>query len=578
MPRSYRLAVILAVAEGASGVPTLGDCKTFVEAGRDSLLAYWRDNAGDWFTVDAVDYYGPHPVSAIPPKASRRLILDKAEAAAGAALGPHDLTLVLLARASGTNYDVGADGGTRALVPTDLSHTFACHEFGHTVGLNHTCGIPNLGGDWSDNGIDDYTPWYGDPYDVMSAMTFADSDPTTTLPPSSAVPSFGGSTTAGPMLSRAMLHHTAPDGIRADQVHDVYDGGDVEAVTLQPVGSSEGTTLLAWHPSGEDGNGRGRVYVEFRQPFDDIPASRWDRGLAGSGDERDRCGVIVHVAKDVPGSDYTAVWYSGRVVPQPADDDVVVDTGRGPVTVTLLTDEGADQVTPRTVRVRVQAGTTRPAVLIHESPSDQVSVTELPGQLLPGFEFMGPFPRERREVVHTVVYTPRVYGLGGPSPYDAATNVNVRWYIGGYMVTDAYGTVDRVPDGGGRPVQLRFSIDEATGVLTLANVDVADAFTMRVECLAVQRSSEAKAETTFQVEGTTEVWGEAARRFLDYFDRITHPIPKYKVRIPGWNRLEAIGLEQARQDLVEVRPDAVQALEPLRQQQLKVLAGFQLHQ
>ncbi len=578
MPRSYRLAVILAVAEGATDVPTLADCEMFVESGPDSMLAFWRDNAGDWFTVDTVDYYGPHPVTDIPPKASRRVILDKAEVAAGAALGPHDLTLVLLAHAVGSNYDVGADGGTRALVPTDLSHTFACHEFGHVVGLNHTCGIPNLGGDWSDDGINNYTPWYGDPYDVMSAMTFADSDPTTTLPPSSAVPSFGASTTAGPMLSRAMLHHTAPDGIRAEQVHDVRDGAGGEVVTLHPVGSSYGTTLLAWHPAGEDDNGRGRVYVEYRQPFDDIPASRWDRGLAGSGDARDRCGVIVHVAKDVPDSGYTAVWYSGRVVPQPADDDVVVDTGRGRVTVTLLTDQGADQVAPGTVRVRVQAGTIAPAVLLHESTSDEVSVTELPAQLLPGFEFMGPFPRERREVVHTVVYTPWVYGLGGPSPYDSATNVNVRWYLGSYMVTEDSGIVDRAPDGGGTPVRLRYSIDTATGVLTLANVDAAAAFSMRVECLAVQQDSEAKAETTFEAEGATEGWGEEARRFLDYFDRVTHPIPKYKVRVRGWNQLERVGLEQARQDLAALRPDAVAALEPLRQRQLQVLRGYQLHQ
>lgn len=573
MPRSYRLAVIVATADGTDQFPSLEDARTFVETGADSVLAYWRDNAGDWFRVDAVDYYGPVPVTDIPAKASRTVIMDKAEAAAGA-LGPHDLTLVLLAHAAGTSYDCGA-AGNRALVPTDLTHTFACHEFGHTVGLNHTCGIPNLGADWSDNGVDDYTPWYGDPYDVMSAMTFADSDPTTTLPPSSAITHFAGATTAGPMLSRAMLHHTAPDGIRADQVQDVYDGGDVPVVVLHPAGSTDATTLLAWHPAGEDVNGRGRVYVEYRQPFDDIPASRWDKGLAAAGDERTRCGVVVHVAKDVPGSDYTAVWYSGRIVPQPADDDVVVDTGRGLVTVTLLTDDGSDASAPRTVRVRVQAGTTAPAVLLHEEPSDQVTVTELPGQLLPGFEVMGPFPRERREVVRTVVYTPRVYGMGGASPYDAATNVNVRWYIGTYMLTDDDGTVERVPAAGGSPVRLRFSIDETTGVLTLSNVDVADAFAMPVECLAVQGATEAKATTTYEVEGTTEGWGEAARRFLDYFDRITHPIPKYKVRIPGWDRLEAVGVEQARQALAEVRPDAVQLLEPLRREQLKAVRGYQ---
>lgn len=576
MPKSYRLAVILATEVQPMTVPSLQDCERFVETSPDSMLAYWRDNAGDWFTVPTVDYYGPVTVTGIPPAASRNVVLDKAEAAVGASLGPHDLLLVLIARAPGATYEFGADGGTRALVPTDLSHTFACHEFGHIVGLNHTCGIPNTGGDWSINGINDYTPWYGDPYDVMSAMRFADSNPTTTLPASSAVPNFPGAPNAGPMLSRAMLHHTAPAGIRGDQVHHVYDGGTVETVLLKSVGSSDGTTLLAWHPVNEDARGRGRVYVEYRQPFADIPASRWDGGLAASGEARDRCGVIVHVAKDVPGTEYTAVWYSGRIVPQSADEDVVVDTGRDLVTVSLLTDAGDHPLSPRDVRVRVEAATSRSYVLLEESAHDEVTVTELVGRPIPGFEFMGPFPRERREVVRTVAYTPGVYGLGGPSPYDKPTGIHVRWYVGKYMLNASSGVAERVPDGGGDPVRLDYSIDPDSSVLTMSNADVADAFAINVQCLAVDGPTEVWADTTFEVEGTTEGWGKEARRFMEYWRRVTNPIPKIELRPPGWGRLEAIRLERAWQELYAVRPQAAQAVWQLHKQKLTAVRALQL--
>jgi hypothetical protein len=572
MPKSYRLAVVVAYEDQQSR-PSMEDCKRFVETGEDSMLAYWRDNAGDWFSVHAIDYYGPVRVTGIPAAAGRNVVMDAATNAVMAPLAPRDLTLVLIARAPGATYEYGADGETRALIPTDESHTFACHEFGHIVGLNHTCGIPNTGGDWIDNGQPDYFPWYGDPYDMMSAMTFGDSDPTTELPVSSAVTGFPRSRNAGPMLSRAMLHHTAPDGIATARVRHVYEDGPTETVLLNPVGSSDGTVLLAWHPADEDARGRGRVYVEYRQPFEDIRASRWDAGLSGAGPDRDRCGVIVHVAKDVPGSDYTAVWYAGRIVPQSPDEDVVVDSGRGLVTVSLIAGPTDGPVSPRVVRVQVNAPI-GPYVRIEEIAQDEVRVTELPGRPLPGFEAIGPFPRERRETERTVVYTPRAFGLGGQSPYNEPTSLKVRWYLGGYMLTDPSGMAERVPNGGGPAVRLNYATDPDTGALTLSNADVVDSFAIVVECLAVDGAAEASANAIYEVEGTTEGWGEAARRFLEYWDRITNPIPKIGVRWPGWDRLEAIGLERAWQDLYAVRPEAARAVWQTHRQRLTALRSL----
>jgi hypothetical protein len=576
VPTMYRLAVVVAAEPNAAAVPSMADCRRFVETSPDSVLSFWRENADDWFGFTSVDYYGPVTVTDVPAKAGRGDVMDRAIAALGRPLGPHDLVLVLLAPSPSATFESGA-AGHRALVPTNASHTFACHEFGHIVGLNHTCGIPNTGGDWIDNGRPDYFPWYGDPYDLMSGMTFGNATPTTWLPATSAVSGFPSAQAAGPRLARAMLHFTAPSAIPDRRVRHVHENqGDI--IPLVPAGSADGVSLVVWHPANEDERGRGRVYVEYRQPFDDILATRWDLGLAKSGAERDRRGVIVHVTKDVPGADFTAVWYAGRIIVQSPDEDVEVDTGRGRAVVEILHGPEQDPVGPRTVRVRVTRAS-RPYVRLEESVDDQVTVTTIGSALMPGFEFMGPFDRERHEVIRTVTYVPKAFGLGGAGPYDEPTSVQIRWYLQGQMLTDNGGSAVRVPPGLGRAVTLGYEIDSQSAVLRLWNQDIDDTFLLDLQCWAGvgggRDPSSASVWTTYSVDGSTVRWGDAAERFLDYWNRITNPIPKPKV-LP-WQldlgRHEAVQLEHAWRDLYSVSPQAAQAVRQIHVNKLRHLSN-----
>src|SRR5262249_36063702 len=154
----------------------------------------------------------------------------------------------------------------------------------------------------------------GDPYDLMSSAAFGGAAPTCQLPAADAVAGFSGSLQAGPMLARAQLHFFKPGALEAvGKVRHVFENGNDEVVTLYPaahgtVGSRE---LFVYHPIDEDAQARGRVYVEYRQPFDISPNSRWDKGLAQTGDNRDRCGVVVHVVKNIPDKEETAVSYGG---------------------------------------------------------------------------------------------------------------------------------------------------------------------------------------------------------------------------------------------------------------------------
>src|SRR5262249_21759121 len=153
--------------------------------------------------------------------------------------------------------------------------------------------------------------------------------------------------------------------------------------------------LLVYHPANEDGQARGRVYVEYRQPFEDSSRSRWDAGLAQTGDNRDRCGVIVHVVKDVPGTAETAVWYSGRLVFPTPDSDVLVDTPRGKAVVTI-SNEFVHSPKPLYVRARVNRNNV-PRVSIEETVSDEVRVINSEKRPIPGWEWAGLFTWERRE-------------------------------------------------------------------------------------------------------------------------------------------------------------------------------------
>jgi hypothetical protein len=88
---------------------------------------------------------------------------------------------------------MGQDGGAEFLLQgkpactlpvMNGTHTFFCHELGHTFCFEHSYGVLNNGSDW--DGIAPFTvnPVYGDPYDLMSSESFGSRwlDPRTVCP------------------------------------------------------------------------------------------------------------------------------------------------------------------------------------------------------------------------------------------------------------------------------------------------------------------------------------------------------------------------------------------------------------
>ena len=122
----------------------------------------------------------------------RSLVIDRARAAAqdsGVELGGYDATVVMMHPAVHTTvngetfrYDVGSSG-TRCLLPVWEDFTYFCHEVGHTIGFDHSYGIPNTGADW-DGALNGwmFSPVYGDPYDLMSSASFGGATSSFDLP------------------------------------------------------------------------------------------------------------------------------------------------------------------------------------------------------------------------------------------------------------------------------------------------------------------------------------------------------------------------------------------------------------
>jgi len=569
MSEQRRFAVIL-VRNNTSVAPlTIEQAKRMVLTDEDSILKYWRDNAENWISFSPVDFYGSYDVNLPVPPDSRYTVLNAAKAAAqnnGVDLSPYDAIVVFLhpANPGGTGYDAGATGvgpGSACVLPTTDDRTFYCHETGHVLGFDHTYGILNSGADWSDDGIAEVYPVYGDPYDLMSSASFGGASPTFTLPVSQTIPDFPNGLSAGPMLSRANLHFTKPGALEAtNKVRHVYEGGTDEVFTVYPAGQGDAgkPELIVFHPLDEDESGRGRVYVEYRQPFDFNWASRWDTGLAANGADRDNRGLVVHVVKDIPGSSNTAVWYAGRIVFPSPDSDLRVDTSVGFATVTV-SDEFVQQKTPAFVRVRVNRSYS-PRVSIIENVSETVNVISTEMRPIPGWEWAGLFTWERRQTIRTVDYIPVVAGLGGAGVFDGRDNINVYWYVGGYQPDPPETGVTNVPQlGGGPRVDVNFSIDTDTRMLTLSNIAGSGPLTISVHASASDEATwrdPISADTSFTADGVTEGWGEDYKRFMDMWYRITHPNPKRRFGPPKPDEYK-----QRIDDLIHVY-DKLRALNP----------------
>ncbi len=560
MPEQRHLAVIVVRNDPSTPQPNMAEVMDLVLFSPSSIARYFRESAEDHYQFATLDFFGPYDVTLPMAPSNRAVGINAARAAAqgaGVDLDPYDGTIVF--SFPGTGYDGGAYG-SQVFLPATSDFTFFCHEVGHILGLDHSYGILTTGADWIDNGLPDYFPVYGDPYDLMSSATFGASNPTSTRPAADVPAAHPSWASAPPHIARALLHRYAPSAledrgrvVHVDEQHDA-------TTTLYPVGTATDgkPELVVFHPNGEDAAMHGRVYVEYRQPFDHNAFSRWDKGLADSGEPgaRDRCGIIVHTIVDQPGvTPGPVVWYSGRIVFPTPDTDVTVDTPVGPVHV-AVSQEFGQTARPGYVRVTVRRQTSR-SVTVRTADTDTSTVVTSERRLHPGWEWAGEFTWETRETVRETTYTPVTVGIGGASPIDAESSVVLSWFVGGTQVFGSGSSIPVVlPDG--RTVTLETTLAANTRVLKVHNHTADGDIDVPVVARAsgADGANEVFATSSYAVQGRSSGWGADWDRFMKFWYRITHPVPREHIGPPvpedPLHRFDPLG-EVARQQLDRVR-------------------------
>lgn len=559
MGQARRFAVISARHDSQPAL-TLADCRQLFETSQHSIISYWRSQSAGWFIFPDVTYFGPVDIQLPPPPHARRSIFDTARAAVeamGGNLSGFDNYVVFLSRGKETipnpngpmppTVDQGYDSGASGLGPGEIavlvafeSNTFFCHEVGHLLGFDHTWGILNHGIDWSGTGATSNV--YGDPYDIMSASSFGDANPTFNLPANESVPGFSGMLTAGPALSRALLHFQEPLALETAGLVRHVSAAEDTYVTLRPAGPAQAglPELLVWHPAAEDGAGRGRVYVEFRQYGEFDFGTYWDQGLATTGDDRTRMSIVVHTVLNATGLDVPVVWYAGRIVLPAVDTDVRVETAFGPMTVSVDAATAAE-TNPPWVRVKVSPSA-NPRLWLSSATADTKSVIASEKRIAPGFPFMGPFTWETRQVLRRMTIEPLTAGLGLAS-FDRPDTLAFNWKIDSQDLDLSGANTALTLNKNGREVTLDYSVDPIKRTLTLSNRPAEGAFDVAIRASVSDPNNpgmELNADETFSAPPIEEGWGEDFERFMEYWDRITNPLPKPRIGPPDPGPVEEL--------------------------------------
>lgn len=192
-----------------------------------------------------------------------------------------------VARVGAGHASVKVDSHLHSVALFDLygEHMFMAHEVGHVIfGPDHTFGIPTSTYPSGE---------YGDPYDIMSAMTFGDLAPTFAIAQAERGP-FPGRVwlAAGPAMSPAMEWRVSKHypGL-APWVAALPAALPETSMRLYRAGQA-GTTLLAIPKN--DGTSTSWLTVEYR------PATDWDQGLdpATIGNSA-QAGLVLHRIRDV---------------------------------------------------------------------------------------------------------------------------------------------------------------------------------------------------------------------------------------------------------------------------------------
>ena len=367
---------------------------------------------------------------------------------------------------------VGIDGGAGplaggkpacALPVMTVDHTFCCHEVGHVLGFEHSYGVWNNGIEWDGEAPYAQGQVYGDPYDVMSSASFGTRNLDPKLSRYFGNPIFVGPAVVGwpnpnafgmgPEPARAHVHQWQPEAFPPGRVAHVVTpaGGAVRRQRLVSAAAHRpGVSLLVIHPVGEDAEGRGRCYVEYRQRIG------WDQGLDLSGGDLARQAVVVHALADAPG-DGVRCWYRGRIlVPLELDGDLAVEDTPLVVRVLDVAEDGGS------VDIEVSAAVP-PRELTIERRNYETLLAERDSRPM-GTPCGDTIVSATRIWQTTTHYRPTTRGFGGIGAPDVASPV-LTWTVAGQTVAPGAGTVEVTTEAGQFTVQ--YELDADTGVLVL---------------------------------------------------------------------------------------------------------------
>jgi len=457
---------------------------------------------------------------------------------------PNELPTTVVGIDGGAGYSLAGKPACSLPVMTG-NHTFYCHELGHALGFSHSYGVFNNGIDWDGAPPFDQGQVYGDPYDLMSSASFG----TRNLDPnakqwtgrpaySSTVPADwpnpNGAASMGPAPSPAHLHQWDERMFPPGTVKTLPfpPQGAAHKVRLASAGRNTGaTSLLMLQPPGEDAEGRGRVYVEYRGQ------DAWDRGLHLDGTDLARRAVVVHTRTDASG-DGVRTWYRGRVlVPTETDTDVAPAFSPLVVRVTWVDDEaGAVEVEVRTSAPR-EIEIERKVFLFEQAVQNQETRRSPCGDDLTWAT------RIQQTTTH---FTPSTRGYGGTGE-PGVSSPQIDWTVGGVPVPagTTQGSLDVPTTEGTFTMQYDLTLDPARLILVGRG---GERYAAEVKATATEPGGDFGhvATATFDPVGWTEGFGpedvaKLSRCLKSKFDRVNERVNDWLLPVPpedpDWGRL-----------------------------------------
>ncbi|MBI3950446.1 MAG: hypothetical protein HY314_08340 [Acidobacteria bacterium] len=224
--------------------------------GADGMSGYWQDVSYGQISLDGSAVYGWYTLPFTLAEGQKKTRGQRIDACIAAATDVDFSQYYSVIAILNAQIDSGSAGGRVVLDPLAWFVSFAAHEMGHGYGLDHSF---DDSGVVYDPGSDGRPGAYGDGWDIMSAMTFAGSNPTF-------AGRFGAS---GPGLNAPNLDKLG--WLAANRV--VTWDGPSQTINLAALNHPEASGYLMAKVPFDAANPNHYYTVEFRRQ------TGWDKGI-----------------------------------------------------------------------------------------------------------------------------------------------------------------------------------------------------------------------------------------------------------------------------------------------------------